>query len=219
MDEEEFLAALRRDPRAALELGCRIAALDDVDQRRHAEVAFEIARDGDPTTVWHAATAYALQIDGRAARWMAEGAASLSDPDGIVVDRQTLPIVIEEYDEDRWVASYQDWRIAVRCDTPERAVAALHAATHRLLYVTDDGGVAADDTEPGSRFTPNFVAVDEDGPDAPLVWLDCESVVIPLMARAVIEIVIEELRAAGITRAELSTPRTEPTFTRWGSGR
>jgi len=30
-------------------------------------------------------SAYAQENDGRAARWMAEGAASLSDPDGIIV--------------------------------------------------------------------------------------------------------------------------------------
>lgn len=201
------MAALRNDPQAALELGCRIVATADVDERRHAEIPFEIARDGDRTTVWRAADAYAQQADGRAARWMAEGAASLSDPDGIVVDRLTLPIFIEEYDEDRWVASHQDWCIAVHCDDPARAVAALRAALPRLQCVADDGSIVSDPSQltgpPGPVYTPNYVAVDE---DVPLIWLDCKGVVYPLMARTVLEIVIEELRAAGVTRAELTTP-------------
>lgn len=127
--------ALRNDPQAALELGCRIVATADIDERRHAEIPFEMARNGDRTTVWHAAEAYAQVADGRAARWMAEGAASLSDPDGIVVDRLTLPILVQEYDKDG---------------------------------------------------------------------------IFPLMARTILEIVIEELHAVDITHAELSTPKAVP---------
>ena len=41
----------------------------------------------------------------------------------------------------------------------------------------------------------------------PLIWLDFQDGAFPLMARAVLEIVLEELRAAGITRAGLSTPK------------
>lgn len=58
----------------------------------------------------------------------------------------------------------------------------------------------------GPWYTPNGVFVDE---DVPLMWLDCKSGVFPLMARTVLEIVIEELRAVGITRAELSTPKAQ----------
>lgn len=204
------MAALRNDPQAALELGCRIVATADVDDRRHAEIPFELARDGDRTTVWRAADAYAQQADGRAARWMAEGAVSLSDPNGIVVDHLTLPIFLDEYDEDRWAAHHQDWRIAVHCDDLARAVIALHAAEPRLMDVADNGSIVPDPSlltgPPGPEYTPNYVAVDE---DVPLIWLDCKSGVYPLMARTVLEIVIEELRAAGITRAELTTPRTD----------
>ena len=208
-------AALRNNPQAALELGCRIVATaDDVDDRRHAETAFEIARNGDRTTVWRAAEAYALVADGRAARWMAEGAASLSDPDGIVVDHLTLPIYIEQYDVGRWVTGRQDWRIAVHCDggdrdlDRDRAIRALHAAEARLPLVANDGSVLSDPAAeltnpPGPWYSPNAVFVDE---NVPLIWMDCKDGVFPLMARTVLEIVIEELRAAGITRAQLSTP-------------
>lgn len=212
MDKEEFLAALRDNPQAALELGCRIVATADVDERRRADVPFEIARDADRATVWHAAEAYTEVSDGGAARWMAEGAASLSDPDGIVVDPLTLPIFIWEYDEDRWTLDYQDWRIAVECDDPARAIVALHAARPRLLSVANDGSVQVDipaalTGPPGPWYTPNFVGVDE---DVPLIWLDCKSgAVLPLMARTVLEIVIEELHAAGITRAQLTTPKNQ----------
>jgi hypothetical protein len=205
-----MMAALRDDPRAALELGCRIVATADVDERRRAEIPFEIARNGDHTTVWRAAEAYALVADGGAARWMAEGAASLSDPDGIVVDPLTLPILIQEYDVDRWIAHDQDWRIAVACDDPARAVVALQAAQVRCLFVANDGRIVSDYAEltgpPGPWYTPNGVFVDE---DVPLIWLDCKGGVFPLMARTVLEIVIEELRAVGITRAELSTPKVQ----------
>jgi hypothetical protein len=210
VDRDQLTAALRNDPQAALALGCRIVATAGVDERRQADIPFEIARNGDRTTVWQAAEAYARVADGGAARWMAEGAASLSDPDGIVVDPLTLPIHIEEYDEDRWIAADQDWRIAVHCDDPARAITALNAAAPRLYRVADDGSVQTDlpaalTGPPGPSYTPNFVAVDE---DIPLIWLDCKGVVFPLMARTVLEIVIEELRAAGITRAELTTPTT-----------
>jgi hypothetical protein len=43
--------------------------------------------------------------------------------------------------------------------------------------------------------------------------LDCKDGVFPLMARTVLDIVIEELRAAGITRAELETPQARGTRT------
>ncbi|WP_328459279.1 hypothetical protein [Streptomyces sp. NBC_00448] len=214
MDRDELLAALGNDPQAALALGCRIVATAGVDERRHADIPFEIARNGDRATVWHAAEAYARESDGGAARWMAEGAASLSDPDGIVVDHLTLPILIMEYDEDRWIAHGQDWRIAVRCDDPARAIGALNAAKPRLYLVANDGSVQQDGAAgltgpPGPEYTPNYVAVDE---DAPLIRLDCKDGVFPLMARTALEIVIEELRAVGITRAELTTPRNrEPT--------
>ncbi|WP_328913407.1 MULTISPECIES: hypothetical protein [unclassified Streptomyces] len=211
MDRDQLIAALGNDPQAALELGCRIVATAGVDERRHAEIPFEIARNGDRATVWHAAEAYAQEADGGAARWMAEGAASLSDPDGIVVDHLTLPILIMEYDVDRWIADHQDWRIAVHCDDPARAIVALNAAKPRLYLVANDGSVQPDITvgltgPPGPWYTPNYVAVDE---DAPLIWLDCKGDVFPLMARTVLEIVIEELRAVGITRAELTTPKIQ----------
>ncbi|WP_329180355.1 hypothetical protein [Streptomyces sp. NBC_01477] len=211
MDREQLAAALGNDPQAALELGRRIVATVGVDERRHAEIPFEIARDGDRATVWHAAEAYAQEADGGAARWMAEGAASLSDPDGIVVDHLTLPIFIMEYDDDRWTTERQDWRIAVHCDDPARAIVALNAARPRLLLVADDGSVQPDGAAgltgpPGPWYTPNYVAVAE---GTPLIWLDCKDGVFPLMARTVLEIVIEELRAVGITRAELTTPKTQ----------
>ncbi|MBS2551516.1 hypothetical protein KGQ19_32075 [Catenulispora sp. NL8] len=210
MDTDQAIAALRDDPQATLELGCRIVATAGDDERRHAEVAFELARNSDRTAVWRAADAYAQVADGRAARWMAEGAASLSDPDGIVVDRLTLPIMIQEYDADRWIAHHQDWRIAVHCDDPARALLALHAARARLPFVADDGSTVSDPTQvtgpPGPWYTPNSVFVE---PDVPLIWLDCKSGVFPLMARTVLEIVIEELRGIGITRAELSTPKDQ----------
>lgn len=205
------MTALGNDPQAALELGCRIVATAGVDERRHAEIPFTIARDGDRTTVWHAAEAYAQEADGRAARWMAEGAASLSDPDGIVVDHLTLPIRSMEYDTDRWIADHQDWRIAVQCADPARAIGALHAAEPRLYRVANDGSMQPDipcglTGPPGPWYTPNGVSVDE---GSPLIWLDCKGGVFPLMARTVLEIVIEELLAAGITRAELTTPAVE----------
>lgn len=211
MDRDQLAAALGNDPQAALELGCRIVATAGVDERRQAEIPFEIARNGDRATVWRAAEAYAREADGGAARWMAEGAASLSDPDGIVVDHLTLPIHIMEYDVDRWIADRQDWRIAVHCVDRARAIAALNAAQPRLCLVADDGSVQPDSATaltgpPGPWYTPNHVGVDE---DACLIWLDCKSGVFPLMARTVLEIVIEELRAAGVSRAELTTPRVQ----------
>lgn len=208
MDKEEFLAALRNDPQAALALGCRIVATADVDDRRQADVPFEIARNGDPTTAWYAADAYAQEGDGAAARWMAVAAASLGDPDGIVVDPMTLPIHIDEYDVDRWIVTHQDWQIAVRCDDPARAIAALKAAERRLGSVANDGsvqpaGIYGLTGPPGPWYTPNCVVAEG---DVPLIWLDCKDGVFPLMARTILEIIIEELRTAGITRAELSTP-------------
>jgi hypothetical protein len=207
MDEPTPLASLRNDPEAALQLGCRILETCELEDRRHAEVCFEFARNADPTTTWRAAEAYVALGDHRAARWMAEAAASLSDPEGIVVEPLTLPIGFVEYDQDRYVLDHQDWRIAVQCDDPAHAVAALNVASERVLYVTADGCEQPDwealAAEYGRSYSPNYAAVDE---DVPLIWLDCKSGIMPAMARTVIEIVIEELRAAGITRATLRTP-------------
>lgn len=206
MDKDQALAVLRDNPQAALELGRRIVATADIDDRRHAEVPFEIARNADPTTAWSAADAYAQVADGRAARWMAEGAASLSDPDGIAVDRLTLPIRAHEYDEDRWIATDQDWRIAVHCDQPDLALVALRAARDRLSFVTNDGRLLSGPDEPTEppEYTPNGIFLDE---PAVQLWLDCQGSVFPLMARTVLQVVIDELRAAGISRAEISTPQ------------
>lgn len=76
--------------------------------------------------------------------------------------------------------------------------AALELVTSRLCQVADDGSVQPDvpaglTGSPGPSCTPNSVTVDE---HVPLIGLDCKGVVFLPMARAVLEIVIEELRAA-----------------------
>jgi hypothetical protein len=193
MEFEEFRDTVEQSSEAAYALGCRILA-GPWEDRHHAEQAFELAAGAGPEMWWRIADAYVLAFDGRADSWHRRAVASASTPGGIEVDPDTLHIV----STDGYLAG-QYWVIRVRADDPNRVTAALKAVVPRLM-ATDENGreYAGDDEFPDDVYTPNYAAVDA---DAPVVWIDCKDQIMPLMSRAMVRIVIEELRAAGVARA------------------
>ncbi len=92
-----------------------------------------------------------------------------------------------------------------------RVVPALQAAARRWLFVTEDGedlSRLAPDTlalgeAAGERFTPNFVFDVYRAARGPALLVDCKGVVTPAMAKTFVEVVVQELRRAGVTSAML----------------
>ncbi|MFD8080419.1 hypothetical protein ACFV4F_01795 [Kitasatospora sp. NPDC059722] len=168
------------------------------------ERCFELAvRLGGPVYLWRAAGAFNDAFDGRAADWQRRAVASLSVPDGIVVDPDTLPIVVSQgYPVD------QVWRLAVRHGDGPRTLAALTAARERLYRVTEDGRELGEAEfrefcQAPDCYTPNGVTL---RPDSLELSLNCKDAVMPLMAAAVLRVVVEELTAHGVGTAGLFTP-------------
>ncbi|MBV1850113.1 hypothetical protein [Catellatospora tritici] len=212
LDPERLAATAARaeagDAAAAYRIGRHFLGQNDWDLRDRAEPWFvRAAQLGGPEAAWWIVQAYAGALDGRARQWLRRAVGTESDPGGIEVDYGTLPIEL-----DHGHAVDQDWRIRVRSDDRPRTVAALHAARPRLMQVGEDGREYGDAEWPprhpggGDLYTPNTCQVDDRG-EVPEIWLDCKSVIYPLMARTVIRIVAQELRAAGLSRALLFTEK------------
>jgi len=204
VDSEQIPPAGPYDPEAAYRLGCRILSSRTPEDREHAERFFELAAAGSgPEILWRVARTYMDVFDGLAASWQHRAVAAQSDPDGIQVDPGTLPIVTEH-----GYPLHQIWEIAIRCDDQISAAAALAASVNRLFRITDDGRELSDvewdasESDGVDFYSPNNVTVDQAVPRA---RLNCKDDIMPLMARAAIRIVLEELRAAGVQQATLFT--------------
>ncbi|MDI1462948.1 hypothetical protein QEZ54_18380 [Catellatospora sp. KI3] len=195
------------DAGAAYRIGCHHANQEDWELRPQAEAWFvRAAQLGGPDAAWWIAHAYAYAFDGRSRQWLRRAVGTESDPDGIAVDHGTLAIVL-----DHGYPTHQRWRVRVRSDDRARAVAALTAACARVMCVAEDGrefGPDEDlpvlDGDGHELYTPNHAAVDDTGA-VPELHLDCKDGVMPLLARTVIRIVAQELRAAGLPWALLFT--------------
>ena len=98
----------------------------------------------------------------------------------------------------------------------DRAAAALERAGERFLTVTDSGaelgrhapppaGSEAADADPPS--TPSFVSPVVRAPRGPWLFVDAGGTISPEMRRRFIEILVEELEAAGVQEARLETAR------------
>nr|BEK71532.1 hypothetical protein KPHV_87590 [Kitasatospora purpeofusca] len=177
-----------------------------------ADLFEHAARHGGGQTLWRIADAYAQAYSAHAAPWMGRAVTSMSTEGGLVVHPGTLRIIA-----DHGICEQQLWEVEVRSSDTDRpaVVAALNAALPRLMRITDSGQELTaqemdDALSTGVTFySPNYAAVDADGA-APRVWLDCKDAVAPMMARAVLHVVIDELSAAGITRAGLCTQPKRP---------
>ncbi|MFB8290669.1 hypothetical protein [Kitasatospora purpeofusca] len=191
-------------PESLFQQGC--AALTAGDEGA-ADLFERAVRDAGGDMLWRVADAYARAYSAQAAPWTSRAVTSMSTDAGLMVHPGTLRIIT-----DHGICEQQLWAVEVRSSETDRpaVVTALTAALPRLMRVTDGGQELTvqemdDALSTGVAFySPNHAAVDAGG-TAPRVWLDCKDAVAPVMARAVLHVVIDELNAAGITRAELFT--------------
>jgi hypothetical protein len=83
------------------------------------------------------------------------------------------------------------------------------------MRITAEGRELADDEldQQGAygdhRYTPNYVSGPEPAEEGPTMWCDCKDNVMPLMARTMIRVLIEEAQAAGLDNAHIR-PKPRP---------
>lgn len=170
------------------------------------------AQDASADILWRIADEYGRRGDERQARpWIRRAiAAEYRDrPAGIAIDPQLFAVAT---DDDR---HGQAFNVQVVSADNGRAMAALSAAARRFRRVTADGRELTDDEEyelaldsdDWDDYTPNYVSDPELTEAGPGVWCDCKGSTMPLMARAMLRIVVEEVYAAGLDVAE---PRPIP---------
>lgn len=105
----------------------------------------------------------------------------------------------------------QDFSVQICSADAELAMAALGEAAWHFSLVGEDGCRYEDDDEVAEAsiaqgrdiYTPNYVGEPERHADGPTLRIDCKDGVMPAMARTMTEILFEELRAVGLTEAEL----------------
>jgi hypothetical protein len=172
----------------------------------HASFArawFAVAAENAPVDMaWRIAEEYCRWGDPRQAnKWMRYAVATeyRVRPNGIAVDPGTFALVIDH----RGTAVGQDFGVQVVSADDDRAGAALTAAARRIATVTADGrelsveGPGHPDVVPAAVFGP------EPAPGGPTLWCDCGDALVPLMARTMIHILAEEIRAAGLDSADI----------------
>lgn len=172
-----------------------------------AEAWFEIAAAAASTPDMYWQIAQEHNENGYATNtraWMRRAIRAEYPPhaDGIQVDPATFGIRLD----DDGVLLGQDFSAQVVSPAPAKTVTALAAASRRFMYVTGDGReIPADDPIGGDwrNYTPNYVSDPQDHPDGPAIECDCNDGVMPLMARTMIRILVEELHTAGVDRAQI----------------
>jgi len=101
-----------------------------------------------------------------------------------------------------------DWSVTVAAQPPGAAETALRAAAERMWWVYPDGSEPdpEDKTEEAAEdheYSPNFIGLVADAEGAVQIWMDYKGAIWPLMGRAHLRIVVEELRAAGAVSARV----------------
>lgn len=155
-----------------------------------------------PDAPWRITQAYTEAGDVRAAAWMRRAAASLSRPGGITVDADTLPITTGRLEDYEYLEG-QVWCVAVADCDPQTAAIALGAAESSLGQATEDGRVPPDEEVETAPYYANCVWIDE---AALTVRMDAKDAIMPMLARVVLTVLVEELQRAGATQARLHTP-------------
>ncbi len=198
MDAQAFPSG--QDGEAALRRGRELLAVGDRDA---AEGLFEEAFGrGAADAPWWIAQAYTEAGDVRAAAWMRRAAASLSRPGGVTVDADTLPITTGRVEDFEYLGG-QVWCVAVADCDPRAAASALAAAKPSLGQATADGRVPPDEEAASAPYYANCVWIDQ---EALTVRLDAKDAAMPMLARVVLTVLIDELHRAGATPAQLHTP-------------
>ncbi|MCI4066610.1 hypothetical protein MRQ36_30255 [Micromonospora sp. R77] len=175
----------------------------------------------DVDVLWRRSVECVDRLDRAGARLMRR-AIELEFPSsvGLRVDPAAFGLVVDAYG----YLGHQDFSVQVATAEGVAAAAALSVAATRFLsvgwdgqeYLTDEEGRAAESADTESRFyTPNFVSAVQPHPDGPWLWLDCKDGAMPLMARTMIRILLQELRRAGVAEGVIRpAPRGSG---RWGA--
>jgi hypothetical protein len=188
---------------------------------RHSAFArawFAVAAANAPVDMaWRIAEEYCQWgVRRHANEWMRYAIATEypDQPGGIVVDPNLFALVVDY----RGIVLCQDFGVQVASADNDRAERALAAAATRFMLVTADGRELADEDEldrlleeggdqDPNNYTPNFVSGPRPATAGPTMYCDCKDGTMPLMARTMIRILVEEVRAAGLDTAEI---RPEP---------
>lgn len=182
-------------------------------ERRHREGAVEwmalAARLGGSAMLWRLADLVKEDPSGRAAaRWQQQAIAAEWGGRDVVVDENTCRISSVGPGAYRT----QQFGAHVRGEPDEAVRSTLAAAALRLMCV-DENGVEYPDVESvadATAYTPNYISAPEQHPDGGWqFWMDCKGEVYPLMAATHLRILVDELRAAGITGIRIG-PRSRP---------
>jgi hypothetical protein len=152
---------------------------------------------------WRRSAECADRADGAGAEMMRRAVAAEFPPPGgrVRVDPATFALVVDGFG----YLSHQDFSVQVVAG--DGAAAALAAAAARFMAVGADGAEYRTDEErwaaeaadsEGRFYTPNFVSPVQPHPDGPWLWLDCKDATMPLMARTMLRILVQELHRAGV---------------------
>ncbi len=157
------------------------------------------ARFGGPAMLWRLADLVKGDSSGQpAARWQRQAIVAEWGGADVVVDQNTCRIFSIEPDAYRT----QEFGAHVRGEPGEAVRTALAAAAGRLMCVGDDG-VEYPDAEAAvddAGYSPNYISVPQEHPGGGWqFWMDCKGEVYPLMAATMLRILVDELRAAGVT--------------------
>lgn len=170
-----------------------------------AQAWFRRAYEIDPATAWQAAEHH-LKADyalGRQAagwlRYAIEGEYPSHATEAIRVSPGCFPIFFDKKDG---LLSTQGWGVKVLTKQVEAATAGLRAASVRLMLVDTNGVEHAGDEAPYERYGPDCVDVREH-PEGPGLSMDHNDTFSAVVVRTMLRILVDELIAAGVTRAKL----------------
>jgi hypothetical protein len=174
--------------------------------------AFEI----DPSTAWQTAQDHMKVMLGRQAagwqRYAIEGEYPAEARLSIDVSPRCFPIY---FDKANGYPRHQGWEVQVVTEQVDAATAALEAAARRVRLVDSLGAEHASDDHldtlygqgvpSGEVFTPSGVHASA-RPAGPMLRIRHGDAVLPLAARTVLRVLVDELTAAGVTKATIAHP-------------
>lgn len=208
-----------RDAETAFQLGSYHLLNQGLSHAGFARAWFAVAAEvGGVDMAWRIAAEHTEWGDDRLAAWWMRYAITheyWDHPSGVTVDPKVFALIID----DLGVAVGQDFGARLVAENHDRVEAVLDAAVSRFTLVTADGRELADHdelerlSEGGGdqdyrNYTPNTVWA-----TGTTIVCDCKDGTMPLMARTMIRILVEEIQLAHLHGAEL-TPRPTSEFDR-----
>lgn len=158
------------------------------------------ARFGGPAMLWRLADLVKGDSNGeRAARWQRQAIAAEWGREDVAIDEDTCRVFVMHDGSYRT----QEFGAHVRGEPNNAVRTGLIRAARRLMSVDNKGVEYPEDDEDElveADYSPNFMSEPEEHPDGGwYYWMDCKGEVFPLMAATQLRILVDELRAAGVT--------------------